>query len=121
MGSKRSRQRVSVKNIYAHVNQNEHAHGRQLKPCPLSLFGHAGERKALILTDCSPWQCLVPRTGVLARHHDDVRGHTVNSCVAIVATALDTDDARSEVVHVQVDVLKNVRRNAKLCNVSTEF
>jgi hypothetical protein len=41
--------------------------------------------------------------------------------VALVATALDTDDARSEVVHVQVDVLKNVQRNAKLCNVSTEF
>jgi hypothetical protein len=41
--------------------------------------------------------------------------------VAIVATALDTDDAHSEVVHVLVDVLKIVRRNAKLCNVSTEF
>ena len=112
---------MSVKNIYAHVNQNEHAHGRQFKPCPLCLLGHAGGQKALNLTDCAPWQGLVPRTGVLARHHDDVRGHSVNSCVAIVATALDTDDARSEVVHVQVDVLKNVQRNAKLCNVSTEF
>jgi hypothetical protein len=58
---------------------------------------------------------------VLARHHNDVRGHTVNSVVAIVATALDTDDAHNEVVHVQVDVLRNVLRNAKLCNVSTEF
>jgi hypothetical protein len=121
MGSKQSRQRVGVQNIYAHVNQNEHAHGRQFKPCPLCLLGHAGGQKALNLTDCAPWQGLVPRTDVLARHHDDVRGHSVSSCVAIVATALDTDDARNEVDHVQEDELMQARRSAKPCSANTEF
>jgi hypothetical protein len=71
--------------------------------------------------DSSPWQWLVPHTGVLARHHDIVKGHTVSSCVAIVATALDTDDARNEVDHVQEDELMQARKSAKPCSANTGF
>ena len=63
----------------------------------------------------------MPHRVFLAKHHDDVKSHTVNSFVAVVATALDTDDAHSEEVHMLVDELKNAQRNAKLCNASTEF
>ena len=61
------------------------------------------------------------RRDVLAKHRDNMRDQTVHSFVAVVATALDTDDAHSEKVHVLVDELKNARRNAKLFNADAEL
>ena len=62
----------------------------------------------------------MPEADALAKHHVDVKCHWGNNYVEIVAIARDTDDDRSELVHVLVVELKHAKRNAQQCNESTE-